>query len=85
MNPAFTFLAIQTDFCLNGITLIQYRDTLLDRKVEISQITKDESFLDICVTVLLAIRYVKLYQRIYFFIDILLFDAPKIPQKAKIV
>ena len=28
-NPASTFLAIQTDFCLNGITLIQYRDTLI--------------------------------------------------------
>ena len=29
INPAFTFLPIQTDFCLNGITLIQYRDTLI--------------------------------------------------------
>ena len=28
INPALAFLAIQTDFCCFGITLIQYRDTL---------------------------------------------------------
>ena len=56
INPAFTFLAIQTDFCRFRITLIQYRDILVEIKKQNYSENHGVSYKRYCVYCILQVN-----------------------------